>query len=89
MLFLGFGIDDWSFRVFFRTLMAQEGGRQRVYRSHVAAQIEPDEARTLDPERARRFLEKYFEGGKISIYWGAAAEFLADLTHHLNASPSA
>ncbi len=86
LLFLGFQIDDWNFRVFFRTLMAQAGRQQRLFHSHIAAQIEPDENRLLDPERARRFLERYFEGGRISIYWGGPAEFLNTLARHLQAA---
>jgi hypothetical protein len=83
LLFLGFQIDDWNFRVFFRTLMAQAGRQQRVFYSHVAAQIEPDENRLLNPERARQFFERYFEGGRISIYWGSPAEFLTSLVAQL------
>jgi len=83
LLFLGFQMEDWNFRVFFRSLMAQEGKGQRVYLNHLAAQIEPDEDRIQNPERARRFLEKYFEGGKIGIYWGSTVEFLNALSQHL------
>jgi hypothetical protein len=55
LLFLGFQMDDWEFRVFFRFLMAQEGREQLKFYSHVAAQIEPEEDRILDLKRARRF----------------------------------
>lgn len=83
LLFLGFQVDDWNFRVFFRNLMAQEGQGQRVYSKHLAAQIEADENSIQNPLRARNFLEKYFEGGKVSVFWGSAAEFLEALARHL------
>ncbi len=83
LLFLGFRTDEWSFRVLFRTLMAQPGSEQLKRYSHVAAQIEPEEDRLLDSRRARSHLEKYFESEKISIYWGRAGEFLDTLSQYM------
>lgn len=83
LLFLGFQIEEWDFRVIFRSLLAQQNSDQWKFYSHVAAQIEPEEGRLIDPQRARRYLQKYFEAGKISIYWGSAPEFLSDLSKHL------
>ncbi len=85
LLFVGFRPDDWDFRVVFRTLMAQEGSEQlRDYR-HVTAQIEPDESRLLDIQRARRFLEKAFTKDNIGMFWGRSEDFLNALTQQLNA----
>src|SRR5262249_6566964 len=79
LLFLGFQMDDWNFRVLFRSIMSQEGrGRRRGY-AHVAAQIDPEEGRILEPERARRYLESYFQDADISIYWGSAEDFVQEL----------
>ena len=83
LLFLGFQMDDWEFRVFFRFLMAQEGKDMLKYYSHAAAQIEPEEDRTTDLKRARRYLEQYFEKENISVYWGSTEEFLSALKQHL------
>ncbi len=75
LLFLGFRLDDWDFRVLFRSLMAQ-GGRQRsTDYAHVAVQLDPEEGRNLDPEAARRFLQHYFEIADIRIYWGHVDDF--------------
>jgi len=80
LLFIGFQLDDWDFRVLFRTLIAQEGHRRRQRYAHVAAQIDPEEGRIVDPERARKYLEDYFQqSADISIYWGPAERFLQDL----------
>jgi hypothetical protein len=85
LLFVGFQIDDWDFRILFRSLMAQEGSELgKLLYSHVAAQVEPEEGRLLDPRRARRYLEKYFESEKINLYWGGTEEFMRALAEHLN-----
>ena len=83
LLFLGFQVEDWNFRVFFRSLMTKQGSKRRIYKNHLAAQIEPDENRVGNPQRARRFLERYFKPGNVSIYWGSANEFLAELANQL------
>jgi hypothetical protein len=83
LLFLGFQMDDWEFRVFFRFLLAQEGKEMLKFFSHAAAQIEPEEDRILDIKRARKYLEEYFQGENIGIYWGSSKEFLLGLQEHL------
>ncbi len=83
LLFLGLQMDDWEFRVFFRFLMAQEGREMLKFFSHAAAQIEPEEDRIIDVKRARRYLEEYFEGENIEIYWGSTQEFLEALKQRL------
>jgi len=83
LLFLGFQLEDWEFRVFFRFLMAQEGREMLKFYSHAAAQIEPEEDRTIDIRRARRYLEEYFSSENIGIYWGSSQEFLRELYEHL------
>jgi hypothetical protein len=79
LLFLGFRMDDWNFRVLFRSVMNQQGSRRRDGYSHVAAQIDPEEGRILEPERARRYLESYFQGAAISIFWGNVDDFVGEL----------
>ncbi len=82
LLLLGFNLQDYDVRVLLRTLVGQEGA-QRLHRyTHVAAQVDPT-ADVLSPDRARRYLERYF--GKfrqpsIDIYWGTVDEFAADLS---------
>ncbi len=83
LLFLGFQMEDWEFRVFFRFLLAQEGREMLKFFSHAAAQIEPAEDRILDIKRARKYLEEYFHGENIGIYWGSSKEFLSGLQEHL------
>lgn len=80
LLFLGFQLTDWSFRVLFRLIMSQEGGRQRDRFAHVAVQIDPEEHQLLNPKKARAYLQRYFQDqGNFAIYWGSAADFLQEL----------
>jgi hypothetical protein len=80
LVFLGFQLDDWNFRVMFRAIMDQEGGRgRRAMYAHVAAQIDPEEGRIIEPRAARAYLESYFTESAISIYWGSPDDFARDL----------
>jgi hypothetical protein len=80
LLFLGFQMDEWNFRVLFHGILSQQGSSRRDRYSHIAAQIEPEEGRILEPERARRYLESYyFNDAYISIYWGSAEDFVKEL----------
>ncbi|HEX8502234.1 MAG TPA: CHAT domain-containing protein [Pyrinomonadaceae bacterium] len=78
LLFLGFQLDDWDFRVLFRSILNDERReKKRDYRS-VAVQLSPGDA-NLQPGRARRYLEQYFGDAKIGTYWGSAGDFAAEL----------
>jgi hypothetical protein len=82
LLFLGFKMDDWNFRVLFRSIMNREGSDMLDDYPHIAAQIMPDEERVLVPERARRYLETYFQRPRamdISMYWGSSQDFMTTL----------
>ncbi len=77
LLFLGFQIDDWNFRVLFRSIMNEERRYRRRYHQSVAVQIDLAQ-NTLEPDRVRRYLERYF-GDHVSIYWGSAEDFIREL----------
>jgi hypothetical protein len=80
LLFLGFQTEEWNFRVLYRSIWAQEGRNRRKRYTHIAAQIEPEDDRILEPVRARLYLEQYFGGADINIYWGSPSEFLEELS---------
>jgi len=80
LLLLGFQAEDWSFRVILRSLLIQQGSMRRNSYSHIAAQLEPEDGRILEPARAKRYLERYFSSSAdINIYWGNPEEFMAEL----------
>jgi len=88
LLFLGFQLDDWDFRVIFRSIMSQEGRSRRGRYVHVAVQIDPEESQILDSERARRYLLDRFEFADINIYWGSVDDFVQELQEHWSKRPA-
>jgi len=83
LLFLGFNIGEWDFRVLFRSIMRLEGRSRRSLYAHVAAQIDPEGCNFLEPEGARRYLESYFGNDDISIFWGGVDDFAQALRSQL------
>jgi hypothetical protein len=79
LMFLGFRMDDWSFRVLFRSIMSQSGGGRRSRYAHVAVQIDPEEGRIIEVDAARSFFETYFHSSDITIYWGSVEDFIREL----------
>jgi hypothetical protein len=83
LLFLGYEMDEWDFRVLFRTIISQEGWGSNDEVRHVAATLDPEEGRIIEPERAKSYLERYFTQAHVDIFWGGADEFLRILNQHL------
>jgi hypothetical protein len=81
LMFLGFRIDDWDFRVFTRFLQSLQGSKLRTFYKNVAVQLDPEEGAGSDLARTRRYLEKYFGAPsmQIDVYWGSAEDFLQEL----------
>lgn len=80
LLFLGFRLEDWAFRVLFRSVMSPGGRQRRKDYASIAGQILPEEGLFLDPERAQRYLEKYSGDARISVYWGSVEDFTQELS---------
>jgi hypothetical protein len=79
LLFVGFRLDDWSFRVLLRSIFNKEGSSARMvgvnaYRC-VGAQIQPEEDRVPQPARASKYFEQYLQES-TDIFWGSTAEFI-------------
>jgi SIR2-like domain len=80
LLFLGYKLRDWDFRVLFRLLA--DTLKTGEYK-HIAVQLGPmSGAQAADATKAAsaaRYLGKYFEPRKIKVYWGTCQEFVAEL----------
>jgi hypothetical protein len=84
LLFIGYRMDEWIFRVLFRSIIDKKTELMNEY-VHIAAQIVPEEGRIIDPEGARRYLEEYFkDSASINLFWGNAEEFVKELWHQWN-----
>jgi hypothetical protein len=82
LLFLGFQMDDWDFRILFRSIVSREGEEVRRRYFHVGVQVSPEEGRFLEADAARAYLDSYFGSDKISIYWGSAEDFARELSQN-------
>ncbi|MEM8488006.1 MAG: SIR2 family protein [Bacteroidota bacterium] len=76
LLFIGYSLEDWTFRVLFRGLVnATESALRRI---SVAVQLPPDA-----PESTQRLIQKYrnmyFDKIDIRIHWGTARDFVEEL----------
>jgi SIR2-like domain len=81
LMFLGYSLLDWSFRVIFRWLVLSL--RQTQTRLKVAVQLSPfaDEATN---ERAQTYLREYFHNVfDVTIFWGDARQFVVEADRHL------
>ncbi|MEM9456860.1 MAG: CHAT domain-containing protein [Myxococcota bacterium] len=84
LLFLGFRLTDWHFRVLFRLMMSLPGRERLKQYCHVAVQLDPDMQEMSDVEGAKRYLAEYFgQEANIDIFWGSSAEFLRALHEQL------
>jgi hypothetical protein len=75
LLFVGYKLTDWDFRVLHRGLVM--AGEQSLRRLSVTVQLRPTDA-------AREYLDKYFGSMKVRVYWGTATEFVAELARRWN-----
>jgi SIR2-like protein len=73
VLFVGYSLRDWDFRVLMRSLHAGIPGSLRSL--SVAVQVAPD-----DPDRDYlTFVSEYFDRMDVRVFWGTASEFAAEL----------
>ncbi|TEU14703.1 MAG: SIR2 family protein [Anaerolineales bacterium] len=79
LLFLGYRIADWDFRVLFRILVSYM--EISTKRAHVSVQLVPGEDKLSKPEKekAQEYLDRYFGELKIRVYWGTCREFAKEL----------
>jgi hypothetical protein len=81
LLFLGFKISDWNFRLLYRSILNEDRRREigpsPQYHS-IAVQIQPGDD-NLRPEGARNYLTQFFPSHMFNLYWGSAENFLAAL----------
>ncbi|MFN3332111.1 MAG: SIR2 family protein, partial [Caldilinea sp.] len=79
LLFVGYSLTDWNFRVLFRGLVGSLGASLGY--TSIAVQLPPNLSQ-MDMERARGYLNKYFDQLqqlRVSIYWGDVHEFTLEL----------
>ncbi|MFC1718509.1 SIR2 family protein [Candidatus Poribacteria bacterium] len=70
LLFIGYGLEDWDFRVLFHGLV--DPMEKGLRRKSVAVQLDVE-------GEMKEHLIKYFDNLHIGVYWGTAQEFVAEL----------
>jgi len=82
LLFLGYILDNWDFRVLFQTIWNLGGSRLLQNNQHVGVQFRR-ESQVFENTVVQEYMESYFGGANVSIYWGGTREFLIRLRHRL------
>ena len=79
LLFIGYSLQDWTFRVLFHGLLRAQS--EVLRRRSVSVQLLPPVNTTImeAERRAREYMTRYLEGWSISIFWGTAADFCSQL----------
>lgn len=78
LMFLGFELDDWDFRVIFHGIKSFDGSEARRRNQHAGVQISP-ENQLMDAEAAQEYLGYRFGADQVNIYWGKTRHFLEEL----------
>jgi hypothetical protein len=86
LLFLGYRLDDWDFRVVFQSIKSFEGGLKHRHHKHIGVQLKP-ENQLIEPEAAQNYFESYFGEDLVNIYWADTRAFLAELQARTGISP--
>ncbi len=74
LIFIGYRLADWDFRVLFRGLVdSMESSLRRI---SVAVQLPPD---NTEQSAQQKYLTEYFGNIKVQVYWGTARDFTNEL----------
>ena len=79
LLFLGYRIADWDFRVLWRMLVVYL--ETSLKRKHISVQYVPLEENATEEQKrlAAEYLDRYFGEQNIRVFWGNCREFTAEL----------
>jgi hypothetical protein len=79
LLFVGYRLADYNFRVMFRGLVnAMEASLRRI---SVTVQLPPEPEGSAEARLQQKYMTKYFREKDIHVYWGTAREFAAELSN--------
>lgn len=79
LLFIGYELNDWRFRVLFRGLIASL--ERSLRRTRVAIQLapQPRENSAITADHVRWYFEDYLGKDDVRIYWGSSFDFIKEL----------
>jgi SIR2-like domain len=76
LLFIGYAINDWDFRVIFRSL--SDYVSHSTGQAHISVQVAPG-ANPLQIKKAEKYLTRYYGNLNIRMYWGTCRDFSSEL----------
>jgi hypothetical protein len=79
LLFVGYSLEDWNFRVLMRQLMKQQKVQRTQAPRSYSIQLSDTNIPVAKRNEAERFLADYLGTETIGIYWGDAGPFLKEL----------
>ena len=79
VLLLGYRLDDWNFRILFRTLVNYL--RISRYKVHLSVQLAPggDEAPAEQASKARSYFKRYLKNHNVRVSWKTCQQFVEEL----------
>jgi hypothetical protein len=79
LLFMGYRLADWDFRVLFRSVVGYV--QRSIGRAHVSVQLVPVSSQAPEEQKAKaqEYLDRYFGELNIKVYWGTCRDFAAEL----------
>jgi hypothetical protein len=86
LLFVGYSLDDWNFRVLMRHLMKQQRLLQHELYGSLSIQLSDEDMPLERRARAEKFLEVYLSSSRIDVHWGHAEPFLEELHARVEAA---
>lgn len=79
LLFVGYDLTDFRFRILFRGLVAAL--QRNLRRTSIAVQLVPQlpDGRQINESHVRNYLQEYLAKDDVRIYWGDSFDFIKEL----------
>lgn len=84
LLFLGYALDEWEFRVLFRSIKSFNGAAKLRNNFHVGVQLNPHST-VIEPEAVQDYLGKYFGKESVTLHYEECQQFLVGLAQRRQA----
>lgn len=80
LLFVGYSLADWNFRVIFRGVInSVEQSQKRISLTVQVPPTSPEDGTQSTKSEVQTYLSKYFDQIDIRVYWGTAQDFMSEL----------
>ncbi len=86
LLFVGYSLEDWNFRVMMRHLMKQQKLQPHRQYGSLSIQLSDEDMPPERRARAEKFLEVYLSASQIDVHWGHVGPFLEELSSRVAAA---